>query len=436
MSHLNDHVETEIIDAAATVEPLENADPNDDSNPATEQRVPMHLSSVVHNPVQDLQQRAEEDAAQAKPEEDHHSENAEQHYHPQDIHEAVNNAFEALEREMDEPPIHFDPNDPESMLVAIKQLQRTQRQQTHLILTMKDMIHDVSINQSKLAPREVSSEAAKRIAPKQSTWQKSPQSSGARLHPSTKYQTQLIAAQMQSLEHEPCSTTDEEIDAIIYHKRTHNQSWPVHRLKKWIEEEDLHKIRMHRSVKYNHVPIRIPRTDKNKEGRLICKLCSGGKCNRNTTWMCSTCEVPLCIDTIDGDQTLTHHVLWHRSLDLRSEHERCNDLLRERRLEKKRGAQGENGGHTKRERLENNVDEMIGGEVQHSEEMQHHGIHHSNGVHHAPEMHHGEVHGNEVGHDEIHHVDQHLPEPVHNVGVHGDTHHGEVAGVEQMNIHV
>lgn len=435
MSQPDPVVETEIIDAAAAaVEALDNANPNEESNATAGQHVPMHLPPAVHNPVQDPQQSTEADATQTKLEEEHRSESAEQLYHPQDMHDAVNIAFEALNASLHEPPVHFDPNEPESMLAAIKQLQHTQRQQTHLILTMRDMLHDVSINQSKLAEcHEVSSDTTKPIAPKQSTWQKSPQSSGARMPPSTKYQTQLIAAQMQSLEHEPCSTTDEEIDAILDHKRSHNQSWPVHRLKKWIEEEDLHKIRMHRSLKYNHVPIRLPRTDKNKEGRLICKLCSGGKCNRNTTWMCSTCEVPLCIDTIDGDQTLTHHVLWHRSLDLRGEHERCNALLRERRLEKKRGAQSENGGQTKRERSENNMDDMMVREMHHGEEMQHHEEQHGNDAHHVPGMHHGEVHENDLNHDEIHHMDQHVPEPVHHV----DAHHGEtMANVEQMNVHV
>jgi hypothetical protein len=75
---------------------------------------------------------------------------------------------------------------------------------------------------------------------------------------------------------------------------------------------------------------RIPITESNKEGRLNCRLCSESQGNsRSTSWMCSVCEVPLCIQTMDGDETNdeAHHVKFHTMKDLIAEHKVCNAKL-------------------------------------------------------------------------------------------------------------
>ncbi|KAL7539971.1 hypothetical protein ACHAWF_006558, partial [Thalassiosira exigua] len=60
-------------------------------------------------------------------------------------------------------------------------------------------------------------------------------------------------------------TPDEEIDAIIEARRRKN-SWPVKHstLNCFSCQQDLVKVRFHHSEKYHHVPVRIPKTEKNK----------------------------------------------------------------------------------------------------------------------------------------------------------------------------
>ena len=74
----------------------------------------------------------------------------------------------------------------------------------------------------------------------------------------------------------------------------------------------------------------------NKEGRLICRLCSGKNMNRNTSWMCNTCIVPLCIDIIDGNNPQSScFAKWHTCIDLVRENQILNGELREKRTMKK-----------------------------------------------------------------------------------------------------
>jgi hypothetical protein len=73
----------------------------------------------------------------------------------------------------------------------------------------------------------------------------------------------------------------------------------------------------------------------NKEGRLICRLCSGKTMNRNTSWMCNTCIVPLCIDIVDGDPQNSCFAKWHSCIDLVRENQILNGELREKRTMKK-----------------------------------------------------------------------------------------------------
>ncbi len=63
--------------------------------------------------------------------------------------------------------------------------------------------------------------------------------------------------------------TDVEIDAILADRRG-NGTFPVLQssLKKFSDHVDLIKVRLHKSDKYRHVPIRIPKTEKNR-GELL-----------------------------------------------------------------------------------------------------------------------------------------------------------------------
>ena len=139
-------------------------------------------------------------------------------------------------------------------------------------------------------------------------------------------------------------TQDHEIDAIIESRKDKKQ-WPLKRkyCTAYTQELDLFKLRFHKSEKYIHKSVRIPKVDKNegyglgnKEGRLICRLCSGKTINRNTSWMCGSCQVPLCVDIINGNPESSCHARWHNCEDLVSVNLTLNTALRERRESKKR----------------------------------------------------------------------------------------------------
>eukprot|EP00985_Skeletonema_marinoi_P032221 scaffold39077_cov189-Skeletonema_marinoi.AAC.8 len=142
----------------------------------------------------------------------------------------------------------------------------------------------------------------------------------------------------------PGETDDAEIEEIMESRKAAG-TWPLKRnfAKSFSKEVDLVKIRFHTSEKHSHKPIRIPKVEKadgtygggNKEGRLICRLCSGGKANRNTSWMCSTCQVPLCVD-YQGSPDHSCHYRWHSCDDLIKQHEIVNGALKNKRETKKR----------------------------------------------------------------------------------------------------
>eukprot|EP00804_Cyclotella_cryptica_P019056 CCRYP_014455-RA/>CCRYP_014455-RA protein AED:0.26 eAED:0.26 QI:0/-1/0/1/-1/1/1/0/564 len=478
-------VEAEILDAvAAAAEALgaEHADDPHHHDDAME-AMPMPTPVPPHAAPQDASHVPHDDEAPVNKDGQHalEADHADVDEDDRDLHDAMTlddplNAPLILE----EDAIQVDDGDIRSMAACIKQLQAQQRQQTQLILALRDTLHDVVAAQSKLQGDlhalakgrggNISTDSSKRPPAANS---KPATARTSSLLPAT---ATVAAATTSKQPHhaallyeansllpptEPSDTTDEQIDQILHDKQSQHGSWPVHRLKKWIEEADLQKIRLHRTEKHAHVPIRIPRTDKNKEGRLICKLCSGGKCNRNTTWMCSTCEVPLCIDTVDGDGEQTHHVRWHRCLDLREEHLRCNALLRGRREGKKRGLLEGNGhalveegmqaqmmgGGVKRGRLEMEQNDSGGGghgddvddndtggggsvhmESEHHVKLEHDGVSHHYDEHHVvvnnhhhleddhPHVndgnHHHHLHHDDDPHVNHHHVnDQHMNDP-------------------------
>lgn len=137
-------------------------------------------------------------------------------------------------------------------------------------------------------------------------------------------------------------STDEEIDDIIA-RRNLTGEWPI-RQKTYLafsSNIELLKIRYHHSEKYQHIPVRITNT-KGKDNRSRCKLCmsynkKGSKgTGRNTSWMCSTCEVPLCVKCLvgeDNDIMTTHHARWHTKRDLVAENEICFEAVVSGRIE-------------------------------------------------------------------------------------------------------
>ena len=142
----------------------------------------------------------------------------------------------------------------------------------------------------------------------------------------------------------PGETNDQEIEEII-ERRKASGTWPLKRnfCKSFTKEVDLVKVRFHNSNVHTHTPVRIPRSEGgkgkygtgNKEGRLICRLCSKDQVNRNTSWMCSTCCVPLCVQyTSSPDQSC--HYRWHSCDDLLKQHEMVNAELKSKRETKKR----------------------------------------------------------------------------------------------------
>ncbi|KAL3761285.1 hypothetical protein ACHAWU_010198 [Discostella pseudostelligera] len=194
------------------------------------------------------------------------------------------------------------------------------------------------------------------------------------------------------------ATTDDEISNILASRQERNL-WPLKRkyCTSFSREHDLMKLRFHNSELYPHKTVRIPKqpgtsasssssesttavagittavgthaeggndalassatisnttgnannyygTLGNKEGRLICRLCSGKTMNRNSSWMCSTCVVPLCIDIVDGDPNSSCFVKWHTCHDLVMENYVLNGELREKRSMKKQRTSAGGGG--------------------------------------------------------------------------------------------
>lgn len=134
-------------------------------------------------------------------------------------------------------------------------------------------------------------------------------------------------------------TSDDLIETLIEGRKRKNQ-WPVktNAVNSFSKDPDLTKIRFHHSNIYQHIPVRIPKTEKNKDGTKPCKLCSEGKVRRKTTWMCAVCETPLCTKPLVGEDSSasTHFALWHSEKDLIPTHNRCYDELKGGRESRKK----------------------------------------------------------------------------------------------------
>lgn len=216
-------------------------------------------------------------------------------------------------------------NQTQVLLECIQQLQAGQSHQTELIhklhktvLTSRSMINELVVANNELK------EDLQSI-------KKSSQCEACKKKEST-----FVAQTMLSVAGQ---TPDEEIDTII-EQRKRKMTWPVKHatLNCFSVQQDLIKVRFHHSEKYQHIPIRIPKTDKNKDGTKPCKLCSEGKIRRKTTWMCATCEVPLCTRPLmdEDGSSLTHHARWHGVKDLITAHKKCHEDLKNGRESRKR----------------------------------------------------------------------------------------------------
>jgi hypothetical protein len=172
----------------------------------------------------------------------------------------------------------------------------------------------------------------------------------------------IVGATMSTI-NTTVATTDDDIDAII-ESLVKRGLWPLRRryCQGFTNDVDLIRVRRHVGDRHDHVPVRIPKINKNectvavadggigggdryglgnREGRLICRLCSGKTMNRNTSWMCPTCVVPLCVDASSGgggggDANSSCHSRWHSTSDLVELNAMLNSSLRERRTSRKR----------------------------------------------------------------------------------------------------
>ena len=75
----------------------------------------------------------------------------------------------------------------------------------------------------------------------------------------------------------------------------------------------------------------IPKTDENKEGWVICTLCTKGRIHLTTSKRCSTCLNPLCTKRFktENQNSNSHFTKWHTVVDLVREHKRCWEKLAE-----------------------------------------------------------------------------------------------------------
>ncbi|KAL3802529.1 hypothetical protein HJC23_012548 [Cyclotella cryptica] len=283
--------------------------------------------------------------------------------------------------------IAFDHNDSKALIQCIRGLQEGQTQQTQLIqklhktvLNTRTIINELILTQNELKDEieKLKSSTTTTIGSpattvatcenchKAVTLVGSTSSHSSALPPLKPTTTANITTATANNNNNP--TPDEEIDAIIEARQRKNQ-WPVKHstLNCFSVQQDLVKLRFHHSEKYQHIPVRIPKTDKNKDGTKPCKLCSEGKVRRKTTWMCATCEVPLCTRPLMGEEPssgegggiTTHHARWHTARDLVAEHLKVHASLKEGRESRKRGRE---------ESLLEERDDGVGGVGQEEEE--------------------------------------------------------------------
>jgi hypothetical protein len=295
-------------------------------------------------------------------------EEVEVHVDPADLETdeaAIEAAVEAAEG------ITFDHSDSKSLIQCIRGLQEGQTQQTQLIqklhktvLNTRTIINELIVTQNEL--KDEIERLKSPSVPSPPAPAATPSSIAAPAPAQTTIQVQSTAG----------SSPDDEIDAII-DARARKSQWPVKHstLNCFSVQQDLVKLRFHNSAKYQHIPVRIPKTEKNKDGTKPCKLCSEGKVRRKTTWMCAVCEVPLCTRPLMGEESAeggvtTHHARWHSARDLVAEHVRVHALLRDGRESRKRNRESMiEEHHAMLESPDEKIEESLEMQVQAEEEV-------------------------------------------------------------------
>lgn len=254
----------------------------------------------------------------------------------------------AVDGEIDEAEAVADPPSATAVLEEnMRKIKRQQVEQTQLIVNMQSMINDLSAKQNELEEEIEGLKGGRWIVKAEPATKR-----GAARGKATPAQEAMRSAVGGAVRAIDGATTDDDVDAII-RSRKERKLWPLKRKYAtcYTREFDLLRLRFHRSDKYPHKSVRIPKVDKNegyglgnREGRLICRLCSGKTINRNTSWMCTTCLVPLCVDIVNGDPESSCHARWHGCQDLVAVNATLNMALRERRESKKRTRDGSGGG--------------------------------------------------------------------------------------------
>jgi hypothetical protein len=244
--------------------------------------------------------------------------------------------------------ITFDLDDSKSLIACIRGLQEGQTQQTQLIqklhktvLNTRTIINELIVTQNELKD-EIEKLKGTGTTTTPSTVATCENCKCLVTNPATVVTATAQIHGASAVGGAPL-TPDEEIDHIIA-ERVRKSQWPVKHstLNCFSVQADLVKLRYHHSEKYQHIPIRIPKTEKNKDGTKPCKLCSEGKVRRKTTWMCATCEVPLCTRPLMGEEAdetggvMTHHSRWHMARDLVAEHAKVHAALKDGRENRKR----------------------------------------------------------------------------------------------------
>jgi hypothetical protein len=132
------------------------------------------------------------------------------------------------------------------------------------------------------------------------------------------------------------SRTDQDVLRRFSEYKARTRVWPKKRepVGYFAKPGILKDIRLYKSRGVEHKLERAPVTARNPRGRHQCRLCfvgktAGGRFERNSIYLCSICEVPLC--TTPFDRTLfgskSCFQRWHEAKDLVREQHKCQDRL-------------------------------------------------------------------------------------------------------------
>mmetsp|Transcript_25207 Transcript_25207/g.50891 ORF Transcript_25207/g.50891 Transcript_25207/m.50891 type:complete len:246 (-) Transcript_25207:432-1169(-) len=171
-------------------------------------------------------------------------------------------------------------SDIQTMTATLQQIAAGQQQQTQLIknlqkslLTTRSMVNEIIMSHNEMR-EELESLKRSAVDVKQTSELNQEE------NPANPSEAVAIPAERLPTNKAPTvdSLSDAEIDAIIQ-EWSQNKQWPPHcALKKFASDANLVKVRFHRSVKHQHMPVKIPA----KEGTdkylpRPCVLCSEGK---------------------------------------------------------------------------------------------------------------------------------------------------------------